>query len=144
MAEQSTTSVGGTARRAEGSGEAIGEVGGLVGIGIRRVIGVAGIGPAVVPLAADDVDRALAVLRQVEGLDARLQRVQPVASRHWGTGGGLDDGEKLALERAMVALRPLAQPGDHGIGGILDGEGGGHGGDIAPIRRHFNSTAPRL
>jgi hypothetical protein len=46
--------------------------------------------------------------------------------------GGLDDGEQVALQRAVMPLGARSQTSYHLVGSVLDGEVDGHGSDCAP------------
>jgi len=48
--------------------------------------------------------------------------------------GGLDDGQKLALQRAVMPFGPFPKALHHAIRRILDRQVDGHGSDSAPKR----------
>src|SRR5580704_8408356 len=78
---------------------------------------------------ADDVCRAFA--------SGQIQLANPIVDVPCRDHGhvvdrALDQIEQLTLQRAAVPLRACAQPLDHSVGNVLDGEARRHGSIIAP------------
>src|SRR5581483_3067270 len=88
-----------------------------------------------IPGFSDDVDGPRSALRQLQALDAAVHLVD--AQRRRLVGRALDDVEQLALERALVVRRAIAQPLDDPVGHVLDREADRHDGSIiAPLWNH--------